>query len=160
MGTNQVFQSPLTVPERGQFACEPTQRGRASQWPPRSHSGDSREVKECSPLHSGVLEVLGWGGGLSRHLTPLQQINKHSPWGTEKMSQSLTGHSLQAKHTKGPSQLPSNRKPFVSRGWRSRERRGGEGEGGGGRGEGEEKGKEREEGGRMLSTPPGPALGR
>lgn len=88
---------------------------------------------------------MGWG--LSRHLTPLEQINKHSPWGTEKMSQSLTGHSLQAKYTKGLSQLPSNRKPLVSRGWRRRERRGGEKrEAGGRRGEGEEERKEGEEG--------------
>lgn len=87
---------------------------------------------------------MGWG--LSRHLTPLEQINKHSPWGTEKMSQSLPGHSLQAKYTKGLSQLPSNRKPLVSRGWRRRERRGGEKGEAGGRREGEEERKEGEEG--------------
>lgn len=86
----------------------------------------------------------GWGG-LSRHLTPPEQINKHSPWGTEKMSQSLTGHSLQAKYTKGLSQLPSNRKSFVSRVWRRKERRGEKEQlEEGGKGEGEEEGKEKE----------------
>lgn len=54
------------------------------------------------------------------------------------MSQNFAGHSLQAKSTKGLSQPPSNRKPFVSGGGRGEEEKEGveegeEGKGGGGR---------------------------
>jgi hypothetical protein len=50
------------------------------------------------------------------------------------MSQNFTGHSLQAKYTKGLSQLPSNRKPFVSGGGRREEEKEGVGRGRGGGG--------------------------